>query len=301
VSNCSELVLTMASTQALLNLVNSFPEAFADPEGAQISVSTTTQENQSQEAARIQALLDLAAEFPEAFADPEAIVAPPITVTNSPKPEVQPLTEASAISRADALPAGYELSLNRTIPTFTWGNIEAHLSYSDTGLASLWLVAGKSGTEIQSLCEAICRLTNLLLIHQVPVAEIVRQLRGIRGADSEGLGPHRILGLADLIGKVLQEAPATISSGGVASVSAAQTSAAPVQVSVETEAVSYTVDAQVRSSQVKTGSELLSKPLLNLSDNNHRMSLCPECGSELQAMNGCSGGACQVCGFSSCS
>jgi hypothetical protein len=289
----------MASTQALLTLVNSFPEAFADPEGAQVSVSTTTPANQRQEAARIQALLDLATEFPEAFADPDAPVATSAVAKDSPKSEFQPVVEAAAAPTMGAsLPAGYEFSLNRTIPTFTWGNIEAHLSYSTAGLASLWLVAGKSGTEIQSLCEAICRLTNLLLTYQVPVAEIVRQLRGIRGADSEGLGPHRVLGLADLIGKVLQEAPATLKVGAAAP---AVTAAATVLEPTKVEAVMPLSDAQNGNSVVKSGSELLSPSLLDLSENNHRMGLCAECGSELQAMNGCSGGACLVCGFSSCS
>ncbi|WP_404783873.1 hypothetical protein [Altericista sp. CCNU0014] len=292
----------MASTQALLTLVDSFPEAFFDPEGAQASVSTT-QGNQRQEAVRIQALLDLATEFPEAFADPEAPVATSAVAT-APAPEVQPVVEEVAAPTAHAsLPAGYELSLNRTIPTFTWGNIEAHLSYSTAGLASLWLVAGKSGTEIQSLCEAICRLTNLLLTYQVPVAEIVRQLRGIRGADSEGLGPHRVLGLADLIGKVLQEAPATLAVGAAAPVAVEQagTSAATVLEPAKVEAAMPLGNSQNGKSVVKLGSELLSPSLLDLSENNHRMGLCAECGSELQAMNGCSGGACLVCGFSSCS
>jgi hypothetical protein len=292
----------MANTETLLSFTTAFPEAFADPEAARPALETSPKQAVSNNP-RIQALLTLASEFPEAFVDPDLPVAPAATAPEpTAQPEQQVLAEASAMpSFSESLPAGYELSLNRTVSTFTWGQIEAHLSYSAAGLASLWLVVGKSGTEIQSLCEAICRLTNLLLAHQVPVAEITRQLRGIRGADSEGLGPHRILGLADLIGKVLQEAPATIFSSAVASISAVQTPPTQVQLPEEAEAVSYTVDAQVGSSQLKTGSELLSQSLLNLSDNNHRMSLCPECGSELQAMNGCSGGACQVCGFSSCS
>jgi hypothetical protein len=293
----------MANTETLLSFTTAFPEAFADPEAARPALETSPKQAVSNNP-RIQSLLTLASEFPEAFVDPDLpVVSPATTPEPTAQPEQQVLAEASAMpSFSESLPAGYELSLNRTISTFTWGQIEAHLSYSAAGLASLWLVVGKSGTEIQSLCEAICRLTNLLLAHQVPVAEITRQLRGIRGADSEGLGPHRILGLADLIGKILQEAPATLSSNVVASLTVEQTSTAPAQVSVVVaESVSYTADAQVGSSQVKTGSELLSQPLLNLSDNNHRMSLCPECGSELQAMNGCSGGACQVCGFSSCS
>jgi hypothetical protein len=292
----------MANTETLLSFTTAFPEAFADPEAARPALETSPKQAVSNNP-RIRALLTLASEFPEAFVDPDLPVAPSATAPEpTAQPEQQVLAEASAVpSFSESLPAGYELSLNRTISTFTWGQIEAHLSYSAAGLASLWLVVGKSGTEIQSLCEAICRLTNLLLAHQVPVAEITRQLRGIRGADSEGLGPHRILGLADLIGKVLQEAPATLSSSVVAPVSAVQTATAPAQVPVIAEAVSHTVNSHDGASQLKTGSELLSQSLLNLSDNNHRMSLCPECGSELQAMNGCSGGACQVCGYSSCS
>jgi hypothetical protein len=290
----------MANTETLLSFTTAFPEAFADPEAARPALKTSPKQAVSNNP-RIQALLTLASEFPEAFVDPDLPVAPAATALEATaQPEQKVLAEASAVPLfSESLPAGYERSLNRTVSTFTWGQIEAHLSYSAAGLASLWLVVGKSGTEIQSLCEAICRLTNLLLAHQVPVAEITRQLRGIRGADSEGLGPHRILGLADLIGKVLQEAPVTISSSVIAPTLAVQTNTL-VQVPVA-EAVSHTVDSYNETAQLKTGSELLSQSLLNLSDNNHRMSLCPECGSELQAMNGCSGGACQVCGFSSCS
>lgn len=293
----------MASTQSLLTLVESFPEAFADPEETRV-MAVSTQDSQPQEAARIQSLLDLAGEFPEAFADPEATTEALEAVTAVVEPEVQSVAAAPAVpSMIAALPVGYELSLSRTVSTFTWGNIEAHLGYSAAGLRSLWLVAGKSGTEIQSLCEAICRLTNLLLGYQVPVAEIVKQLRGIRGADSEGLGPHKVLGLADLIGKVLQEAPATLAVGATAPVAAVQAVAEQAigQEPAKVETIPPLGESQNGSSVAKSGSELLSPSLLNLSENNHRMGLCAECGSELQAMNGCSGGACMVCGFSSCS
>ncbi|MGB8701293.1 MAG: ribonucleotide reductase [Thermosynechococcaceae cyanobacterium] len=294
----------MANTQVLLTLADAFPEAFADPEAAPSHTGATTQQNALQNNGRLVALLALADEFPEAFVDPEdSMAAAPVAVTESVAQPVQAEAEATTAPMSEgSLPPGYELSLHRTISTFTWGQIEAHLSYSTAGLASLWLVVGKSGTEIQSLCEAICRLTNLLLAHQVPVAEIVRQLRGIRGADSEGLGPHRILGLADAIGKMLQEAPATLTVGAAASVAVAQavTAAATVLEPAKIEVVSSS-DSQNGNSVGKSGSELLSPSLLDLSENNHRMGLCAECGSELQAMNGCSGGACQVCGYSSCS
>ena len=292
----------MANTQALLSLANSFPEAFADPGAAPSDTGVATSSAATNP--RLQALLTLVDEYPEAFADPEAPVATP---TSKPEPVATPapaVAEASAASVDElSLPAGYELSLNRTVSTFTWGSIEAHLGYSAAGLRSLWLVAGKSGTEIQSLCEAICRLTNLLLGYQVPVVEIVKQLRGIRGADSEGLGPHKVLGLADLIGKVLQEAPVTLTVGAAVPVAAVEAVAEQVVVPepAKVEAMPSFSESQNGNSVVKSGSELLLPSLLDLSENNHRMGLCAECGSELQAMNGCSGGACMVCGFSSCS
>ncbi|MEM9136316.1 MAG: hypothetical protein AAGB01_03045, partial [Cyanobacteria bacterium P01_F01_bin.42] len=40
---------------------------------------------------------------------------------------------------------------------------------------------------------------------------------------------------------------------------------------------------------------------LTFSDTSAIASLCPECDAELQQINGCSGGACLVCGYSSCS
>ncbi len=278
----------MADTQTLMALVAEFPEAFANPEVAGACRSTpTTPTSAVPYNSRIEALLALQSEFPEAFAD--LAIAPPAVETAM----VESMEAALPVGAV--LPNGFELSLNRTISTFTWGTIEAHLKYSATGLVSLWLVAGKSGTEIQSLCEAICRLTNLLLAHQVPIAEIVKELRGIRGADSEGFGPHRMLGLADLIGKVLQEAPARLSGTMAAPMAAA---AIPVQdAGVERKAIA----PRSEEAGMQHGSASLSGSLLDLSDNNQRMSLCPECGSELQAMNGCAGGACQVCGYSSCS
>jgi hypothetical protein len=286
----------MASTEALLNLAISFPEAFTDPESVSAG-RTVSQGRQQAQNERIQTLLDLAAEFPEAFADPEATVITTAIPSEIAEPDIQSSSELPKPAGPQAtLPDGYEYALSRTISTFTWGNIEAHLKYSSAGLVSLWLVVGKSGTEVQSLCEAICRLTNLLLAHQVPIPEIVQQLRGIRGADSEGLGPHRILGLADTIGKILQEAPATLASSDITPVQAV--AATPAQEVIAPESTQH---ANNKQSAVKANSTVLSPSLLELSDNNHRMSLCPECGSELQAMNGCSGGACQVCGYSSCS
>ncbi|MGB7412934.1 MAG: hypothetical protein WA902_01895, partial [Thermosynechococcaceae cyanobacterium] len=147
---------------------------------------------------------------------------------------------------------------------------------------------------------------------QVPVSEICRQIRGIRGADSEGLGPHRILGLADLIGKALQEAPETLTTDltvpphrevvpepeGAISPPAAPTSHdTPIALGTSLE----TAPLATESAEPEASNTIAQPSTWAIPEQNLVSMLCPECGAELQHMNGCSGGACPVCGFSSCS
>ncbi|MEO0374967.1 MAG: ribonucleotide reductase [Cyanobacteria bacterium P01_A01_bin.17] len=284
--------------------------------------------------------LALMQEFPHAFAD---ISEAPCPSNDDPSGAVSPAAEAAAdsdnseqrnaigatsessLSAASSLPPGdYDQALQRHISTFTWGEVQIFLTYSPQELRSIWVTVGKSGTEVQSLCEAISRLINLLLEKQTPIPEICRQIRGIRGADSEGLGPNRILGLADLIGKALHEAPARLS---------------PVSVADANETLAHTPDQQpseIANESASTGLNSSSAQpadsdlAMNAGSNGNGTSavplalptvevlqtattwsipeagnltamLCPECSAELHHMNGCSGGACPVCGYSSCS
>jgi hypothetical protein len=264
----------MPQTKDLLNLIQEFPAAFADPEQAIASPPPS----------KNQALLALMSEFPEAFADPETVraeVPAPAAV------EVEPEPAAAVQPVAPALPVGYRQALHRQISTFAWGQIDCELIYDSTGLERIWLTVGKSGTEVQSLCEAIARLVNLLLASGTPIPTLVKELRGIRGGDAEGFGPHRVLGLADLIGKVLQEAPEVGAVQPQPVVSEAEAQIAPVAPSQPAPPVTL-VNSDPAWANLPT-------------DSRHSASLCPECGSELHQMNGCSGGACNVCGYSSCS
>ncbi len=210
-------------------------------------------------------------------------------------------------------PEEYDHALQRHIPTFTWGQVQVYFTYSRVGLRSIWVTVGKSGTEVQSLCEAIARLINLLLDNNVPVSDICRQIRGIRGADSEGLGPNRILGLADLIGKALQEAPETLSAEERTiphpegtTLSDADVNSHP-QEDLVTSQASPTLSPNIDSEESGQAVASIEPPASSTSgtwtipQGNLTAMLCPECGAELQHMNGCSGGACPVCGYSSCS
>jgi hypothetical protein len=274
----------MPQTKDLLNLLQEFPAAFADPEQPKPAKSSELKASQNQ------SLLALMAEFPQAFADPEAqkAAAPAQTVA-----VIEPVPVAPPVQPAAALPAGYTQALHRQISTFAWGQIDCELSYGQAGLERIWITAGKSGTEVQSLCEAIARLVNLLLASGTPIPTLVKELRGIRGGDADGLGPHRVLGLADLIGKVLQEAPEVGAIAVQPQPAVLEAQIAPVISSPPTDP----------APPAKPVTLVNSDPAwANLpTDSRHSASLCPECGSELHQMNGCSGGACNVCGYSSCS
>jgi len=269
----------MAQTEDLMRLTTDFPDAFANPEAPRPSVQSPAAHPQES----TQQLLELMQEFPHAFADPEAPSAQQEAGEGDSSPREPAITEKQTSS---PVPPGYAPALRRRVQTMAWGAIDFSLTYGERGLTELWITAGKSGTEVQSLCEAIARLINLLLAHRVSIPAIVREIRGIRGADSEGLGPHRFLGIADLIGKVLQEAPPVWEAS----------------VGMEPVPVSEAVEPQPRPSVPETAEVngvITSNLIPDWSADS--ASLCPDCGAELQQANGCKGGACLVCGYSSCS
>ncbi len=292
----------MSITEALLGLVQEFPQAFTNPEApAHPAAPAPLPHVQSAATVKTQHLLQLIDQFPQAFADPEALRESQAAATMAIVTAVPDPAPATTVAPDPVrLPPGYALALQRQIPTQTWGQVDCYLTYGDRGLQELWITVGKSGTEVQSLSEAIARLVNLLLAHQVPLPEIMRQLRGIRGADAEGLGPHRILGLADLIGKVLQEAPATIESA----IGLQQLTTRAVESAVSTPVQQSTTTSANSSVKSPHDSGLVAETApvwVNMAEDDQSAALCPACGAELLQINGCSGGTCNVCGYSSCS
>ena len=295
----------MAHTVELLALIDEYPEAFVEPTEHKAQPASTPTDQSSESSA----LMSLIAEFPDAFAEPEELPKSASNghASNGQASDSRVSKDENSASSQDALglesfdvPAGYEMALHQTIASFGWGKIEAYLRYDDQALSSLWIVVGKSGTEVQSFCEAIARLTNKLLAVGTPISDIVRELRGIRGGDSEGLGPHRFLGLVDLFGKILQEAPSSLA------VAPATATASTASVSPQTESIQMVSSSEleaVATPQPATEPTPSSNghQWLELSDSSSMASICPECGAELQQVNGCSGGACVVCGYSSCS
>jgi len=301
----------MSDSQDLLSLIHEFPQAFTDPETAtqkpgiclkeQLQAGTTL-------TAKTQQLLHLVTEFPQAFADPESIQPALAALDQSSdsdstsalsNPESQQAPQPTPTPELRDIPVGYAYALRRRVSTLTWGQVDFHLTYEAEGLAEIWITVGKSGTEVQSLSEAIARLINLLLAKQIPLPDIVREIRGIQGGDSEGLGPHRILGLADLIGKVLQEAP----ERSIASSQIGLEQQEPQPLEREKLVPQATTDSTTLGSSTPEASTWIhfTSSFEQLMTSPVSASLCPECGAELSQTNGCKGGACIVCGYSSCS
>lgn len=316
----------MAHTVALLALMDEFPNAFTVPAPSSLEPSSQALTEKKAASDHQDPLMALVDEFPSAFlpsengTETETSEQSSVSEANTDEAHTEAHTEKSAASSPQSstiaavssttgaqgaiAPEGYELGLHKQVSTFAWGQIDVYLRYGSQGLTSLWVTVGKSGTEVQSLCEAIARLVNLLLQRSVPLSDIVKEIRGIRGGDSEGLGPHRFLGLADLIGKIIQDAPASIPSVSLQApfvqaqesllVSAPASIAKPFVMDLQS-------DAPQQEQDEPEEPPLLTNEWVTLANDLASASICPDCGAELQQVNGCSGGACVVCGYSSCS
>jgi ribonucleoside-diphosphate reductase alpha chain len=167
--------------------------------------------------------------------DPVAEVAPSIEASAAPVVAVVNAVAAPAV----AIPAVRERSevlfgFSRKLHTRTWGDILISVHYDQEGPREIQANAGKSGSsELHAFCEAVARLSSLLLAHRVPLMEVAQHLRGIRGPAVEVIEQDQVVSLADAIGKVLQEAPANYGTPAPpAAIPAAQPEVAPAPVAV---------------------------------------------------------------------
>jgi ribonucleoside-diphosphate reductase alpha chain len=159
-----------------------------------------------------------------------AQAAPPLEASSAPA--------ASVVHAVSAAPAVRERSevlfgFSRKLHTRTWGDILISVHYDQEGPREIQAHAGKSGSsELHAFCEAVARLSSLLLAHRVPLLEVAQHLRGIRGPAVEVIEQDQVVSLADAIGKVLQEAPASYGTPA-----RARPDPAPAPVDVATPAV----------------------------------------------------------------
>lgn len=87
--------------------------------------------------------------------------------------------------------------------TTGYGNLYVTVNVKDNRPFEVFATIGKSGYTTMADTEAICRLISLSLRGGVPVAEIVRQLRGIGGSSQVYSDGSRIFSIPDAIAQVL--------------------------------------------------------------------------------------------------
>jgi len=85
------------------------------------------------------------------------------------------------------------------------GSIYITVAYDDRGIFEVFATLGKSGACAIAQLEAICRLITVALRSGVDVAQVVKQLRGIRCPSISWEGGKSILSCADAIASVLEK------------------------------------------------------------------------------------------------
>ena len=85
------------------------------------------------------------------------------------------------------------------------GSLYITVAYDDQGIFEVFSTLGKSGACAAAQLEAICRLISLALRSGVDVAQVVKQLRGIRCPSIAWEGGKSILSCADAIASVLEK------------------------------------------------------------------------------------------------
>ncbi len=85
------------------------------------------------------------------------------------------------------------------------GNLYITVAYDDKGICEVFSTLGKSGACAAAQLEAICRLISLSFKAGIDVAQVVKQLRGIRCPSISWEGGKSVLSCADAIASVLEK------------------------------------------------------------------------------------------------
>lgn len=147
------------------------------------------------------------------------------------------------------------------------GKLYATVGYDNKGIREVIVEVGKAGGVLNGLVEAIGRLISLALKYHVPVTAIASALRYIRSANTYGFGPKQILSIPDAIGKLLEEAPASLEN-------------------------------QLAHAEIDIPKTLVTLKVADFGENPE----CPQCGSLMKMGEGCKGGTCTdpSCGYAKC-
>jgi len=167
------------------------------------------------------------------------------------------------------------------------GRIYASVGYDGEGIREVLIEVGKSGGVLNSLVEAIGRLISLALKYRVPRDEIGSMLRGIRSANTYGFGHNQVLSIPDAVGKMIQEAPASMAASTFGN--------EPLN------RAKLDTPGGRPLYQVPHGDDLARVRVHNVHDLGESPE-CPQCGSAMKFGEGCRGGTCtnSGCGYAKC-
>lgn len=176
----------------------------------------------------------------------------------------------------------------------------------------VFINAGKSGSDVMSMAEALGRVVSLVLRMQGPVdsrekmKKIIAQLSGIGGARAVGFGPNRVRSLPDAVAKILADHFEFKVNGRVVDVKKSPENADSIKAEVTHS--NGNGKAHLNGNGIKPVnadglvSVMMTQPLPLEAEGpktNDSFDICPECGtSGLVHEEGCT--KCYSCGYSAC-
>ena len=176
----------------------------------------------------------------------------------------------------------------------------------------VFINAGKSGSDVMSMAEALGRVVSLVLRMQGPVdsrekmKKIIAQLSGIGGARAVGFGPNRVRSLPDAVAKILADHFEFKVNGRVVDVKKSPENADGIK--TEENHTNGNGKMHLNGNSIKPVnadglvSVMTTQPLPLEAEGpktNDSFDICPECGtSGLVHEEGCT--KCYSCGYSAC-
>lgn len=156
------------------------------------------------------------------------------------------------------------------------------------------LTSGKAGDEANADSEALGRIISKALQYGVPVAELVKTLRGINGGLYGSYQGRFVTSKADLIAVALE----TTSKIQIAE-RERKTSQAPLEDNMVPQAMQRAMTAPIQQIHPAAGRNKPGDAAQNLLPHKAGLGRCPECGNEnLVREEGCA--KCYNCGYSKC-
>jgi ribonucleoside-diphosphate reductase alpha chain len=241
---------------------------------------------------------DVAAEMDKKMAAAPKIQDVPVQPQPQPQPRVpEPVTPQPTPPPPPATPNPVMKVAPRRRPdvmhgstykiTTAYGNLYVTVNEDESGPFEVFSQLGKAGGFFGAQTEAICRMISLSLRSGIGIADVVDQLKGIRGPDPVFHNGERILSLPDAIANVLE----THIKRGQKELQLDFTKLAEPKKKEEVPVF------EAVTQDLKTSSTSVVAQRTSIADMGHAPA-CPDCSSMLVMAEGCM--KCEMCGYSKC-